>query len=203
MAYCTFFNCSADYLLGFTPIQTRDITTKQICKKTGLSEQAVSNLRGDNQHSVITDISQMSWSRILESNLFFTIPQNLITAENEAKEFFRHKAAIDAIQEITKDLDQSLPEYCIHTGKINPLRKAGDGHIAAYYGMLYKLSQDIINELDPLLEEKISNEKYYDKKYRKLLRQYGGSKYATQADSTSYDEQGFEFHEQFFLNPNE
>lgn len=202
-AYCRFFSCSADFLFGFDPIVTNDLTSRQICRHTGLSEQAVSNLRSDNQHSVITDISRLCWSRILESDLFFTIPQNLMTAENEAKEFFRHKAAIDAVQEITKDLDQSLPEYYIHTGKIKPLRKAGDGHRAAYYGMLYKLSQDIINELDPLLEEKISNEKYYEKKYRKLLRQFGGVKYVTQEDSASDDEQGFELHEHFFLNPNE
>ena len=202
MAYCTFFNCSADYLLGFTPIQTRDITTKQICKKTGLSEQAVSNLRGDNQHSAITDISHLSWSRILESSLFFTIPQDLMTAENEAKEFFRHKAAIDAIHEITKNLDHSSREYNLQIIKIKPLRKARDGHKAAYYGMLYKLSQDIINELDPLLEEKINNEKYYEKKYKKLLRQFGEAKYTTETDSES-DEHNFEFHEHFFLNPDE
>ena len=69
--------------------------------------------------------------------------------------------------------------------------------------MLYKLSQDIINELDPLLEEKINSKKYYEIMYRKLLRQFGGAKYTTETDSATDGEHGFEFHEHFFLNPNE
>ena len=38
----TFFNVSADWLLGLSETRSADIDVQKICKKTGLSEQSVS-----------------------------------------------------------------------------------------------------------------------------------------------------------------
>lgn len=40
-AYCDFFNCSADYLLGKTDVRSSDIEIRQICDRLGLTEEAV------------------------------------------------------------------------------------------------------------------------------------------------------------------
>ena len=43
-AICKFFNISADWLLGLSETQAVDIEMRDICKKTGLSENALYNL---------------------------------------------------------------------------------------------------------------------------------------------------------------
>lgn len=43
-AYCDYFGCSADYLFGRTDIKTGNIEIRQVCEKTGLSEDAVTML---------------------------------------------------------------------------------------------------------------------------------------------------------------
>ncbi len=40
-AYCNFFNCSTDYLLGKTDVRSSDIEIRQICNRLGLTEEAV------------------------------------------------------------------------------------------------------------------------------------------------------------------
>jgi len=44
-AYCKFFGCSADWLLGYTDIQSANMEVRQICEKAGLSESAVNTIR--------------------------------------------------------------------------------------------------------------------------------------------------------------
>lgn len=41
---CSFFNVSADYLLGISEIPSSDIETRDICEKTGLDDSALLNL---------------------------------------------------------------------------------------------------------------------------------------------------------------
>lgn len=40
-AYCDFFNCSTDYLLGKTDVRSSNIEIRQICDRLGLTEEAV------------------------------------------------------------------------------------------------------------------------------------------------------------------
>lgn len=44
-AIARFFSVSADYLLGISPIQTQDITTKEMCAQLGLSEWNIKSLK--------------------------------------------------------------------------------------------------------------------------------------------------------------
>ena len=55
---CTTFNCSADWLLGLSDIQSPDTDVKAICTKTGLSETAVRALTGP--FHVLVDAEQIS-----------------------------------------------------------------------------------------------------------------------------------------------
>lgn len=194
MAYCTFFNCSADYLLGFTPIQTRDITTKQICKKTGLSEQAVTNLCGGTEPDCITDLARQCWSYLLESELFYTLPEDFYSAEKEAKESIKHVAAIDAINEIISKTDPSSIKYYIHEAKIKPITKGIESHDFAYYGILNKLSQDTAKRLSRILQQKLKTQDYYQIIYNKALRQYGGPEYSHIPKDPKEDGMDFNMH---------
>lgn len=47
--YAKLYNVSADYLLGLSDAATTDITVQEICKKTGLSEDLIVFLQGDNE----------------------------------------------------------------------------------------------------------------------------------------------------------
>lgn len=40
VAYCKFFHCSSDYLLGFTDVMSDDYSIRRICEETGISEGA-------------------------------------------------------------------------------------------------------------------------------------------------------------------
>lgn len=48
------FKVSSDYLIGLTKNETNDITTKEICKKTGLSDKAISNIEKLHQYDIKT-----------------------------------------------------------------------------------------------------------------------------------------------------
>lgn len=43
-AYCDFFNCSTDYLLGATDVKSSDIEIRNICDRLGLTEEAVNSI---------------------------------------------------------------------------------------------------------------------------------------------------------------
>lgn len=72
-AYCEIFNVSADYLFGYTEIRSQDIAVREICKKTSLSENSVIRLINANKSKVGMDRVEI-WSKILDSDLFFQIP---------------------------------------------------------------------------------------------------------------------------------
>lgn len=91
MAYCKYFGCSADYLFGYTDVQTSDIDIKKVCKRSGLTEKAVTRLFAE---EVMTpdEFFEMAksyegsiglashdwigefWSTILESDLLVILP---------------------------------------------------------------------------------------------------------------------------------
>jgi len=50
--------------------------------------------------------------------------------------------------------------------------KKKEEHYAAYYGMLYKLSQNITETLDSLTEGQTKKECVYDRAYSNILKQY-------------------------------
>ena len=65
-AYCKFFDCSADYLFGYTDIRTPNVEMRKICEVTGLSEEAISRLMKDASDQESVYMCQ-AWAQILQS----------------------------------------------------------------------------------------------------------------------------------------
>ena len=169
VAYCTHFGCSADYLFGYTDVQSGDPDIRNACKVTGLSEQAITQLFTalDEETGEATFIHKC-WSRLLESELFHGMPFDWASAHHEAVECLKCKAAVEAISEVLKDEDPSSISYNLVAIKEKPIDKAGQGHYAAYYGMLYKLAQGITNSLDTLVEQQTNEDKVYEKELEQM-----------------------------------
>lgn len=173
VAYCEHFHCSADYLFGYTNIQTGNPDIRSACKVTGLSEQAITLLyealdKGTGDATYL----HKCWSRLLESNLFYCMPFDWASAHHEAEECLKCKAALEAISEVLKDEDPSSISYNLVAIKEKSIEKAGQGHYAAYYGMLYKLAQDITTSLDTLVEQQTNEDKVYEREVEQMKRQF-------------------------------
>ena len=70
LAYSKFFNCSADYLLGLTPIKSSDMEVRGICEKLCISETAVNRLlymTGSNRNSLLWGCRAEQYQRIISS----------------------------------------------------------------------------------------------------------------------------------------
>lgn len=138
LAYCQFFGCSADYLLGFTDIRTDNMDTRQICDKTKLSEEAVKRI-------IDSPWQTVWWSKLFETPLFIDLPAGWLHMLNELS--IRHIKLKDAkpekeiIDELKKAGNLSQDSLIRH-----PAFKAGvDAETAnsAYYGHLAKISAKI------------------------------------------------------------
>ena len=171
-AYCVRFKCSADYLFGFTPIESGDIEVRRICERTGLSEKAVLHLiQGIDGQADISHIN-LIWSRLLEDDLFFTLPSDWQAAYREACECIKSRAAGAAIVEALEEGELPSIEETLLFEKTKIASKKGAEHYAAYYGMLYKLSQDIANALDSLVEGQTKQENILERAHKNILMQY-------------------------------
>ncbi len=172
LAYCKYFNCSADYLFGYTDIQSPDVDIRKICERTGLSERAVNNLC--DQTETIGGQSEIHscWSSLIEGNGFLEIPFDWMTAYCEACEVLKCDAAVTAIETVLKDESPESTEYNLLVIKKKPIQKTRGAHYAAYYGMLHKISQDMTNLLDGLVEKKIAEEHVSEQALTDLTRQY-------------------------------
>jgi hypothetical protein len=95
-AYCDFFNCSADYLLGKTDVRSSDIEIRQICDRLGLTEEAVNaiiKMTGKNT-AIRTVLMMPEESRAILSKIltavkfrdFITNIKSLDEAYDETKE---------------------------------------------------------------------------------------------------------------------
>ena len=72
LAYSKFFGCSADYLLGLTPIKSSDMEVKGICEKLCISETAINKLlyiTGSNRNSLLWGYHAEQYQRIISSLL--------------------------------------------------------------------------------------------------------------------------------------
>ncbi len=173
VAYSEYFHCSADYLFGYTDIQSGNPSIKDACKVTGLSEQAITHLHEalDEETGDRTYLHKC-WSILLESDLFYGMPYDWASALHEAKECIKCKAAVEAISEVLKDEDPSSISYNFVAIKEKPIDKAGEGHYAAYYGMLYKLAQNITTALDTLVEQQTIEDQVYEKELEQMKWQF-------------------------------
>lgn len=173
VAYCSHFNCSADYLFGYTDVQSGDTDIRNACKVTGLSEQAILQLFTalDEETGEATFINKC-WSHLLESELFHGMPFDWDSAYHEAVEYLKCKAAVEAISEVLEDEDPSSFAYNTVAMKEKTINKAGQGHYAAYYGMLYKLAQNISTSLNLLVEQQTIEDKVFENELKQMKWQF-------------------------------
>lgn len=172
MAYCKYFNCSADYLYGYTDVRSPDVDIRKICERTGLSEQAVKHLCEEVEIQGGSSSVHQCWSRLMEGEGFLTIPFDWFAAYEEAREVYHCNAEIAAISTVLENEDPTTVEYNLIDIKKKPIDKVRQGHYAAYYGLLYKLSQDVTHELDSLAEQQIDENHIYEEALKDLIMQY-------------------------------
>lgn len=179
MAYSILFNCSLDFLYGKIDDPCPNVEILDISNKTGLSVDAVKNLvNSADATEGGPSFVHKSWSKLLEGDAFLGIPFDIMAARNEACEVLKCDAAVEAIESVLKDEDPKTVEYNLVDIKKKPILKKKEAHYAAYYGMLYKLSQDVTGILDALVEEQLSDEHYYDEALEDLTLQYRNEYYA-------------------------
>ena len=193
-AYCKHFGCSADYLFGFNKIKTNNPSVKKICNLTGLSEPAINKLMKECQEQEGISYIHECWSSLIESDLFTSIPIDWYSAYTEICEFLKCDAALQAIDEVIKNEDESSFEYSFVAIKGKPIQKARDGHYAAYYGMLYKLAQGISQKLDLLSKEEAEKEHVYERELKQMRSQFAAEMAVAKGKPVPKREDGEEFH---------
>ncbi len=194
LAYCKHFNCSADYLLGLTEIKTADPDIRKITELTGLTEEAILNLTKEKQEQENSSYIHKCWSKLLESALFLSLPNDCYATYKEAVECLKCKAAIATIPLVLKDEDPSSIPYNLIAIKEKPIKNAADGHYAAYYGMLYKLAQNITTVLDSLIEVQTQEEQILEREMKNCLYQFQFLINAAKEEPTPVKPDGDEFH---------
>lgn len=142
-AYCKYFGCSADFLFGFTDIRTPDVQIREICKITGLSEEAVNCLKNHKQVNSNGDGFSFAswWSELLNEDNFSAIPMswleyaNLIVKINDIDKY------IDAGKKASSEVElDSITKYFL--GDFNQKtwekikREKKNSALGAYYKML-------------------------------------------------------------------
>lgn len=172
VAYCAHFQCSADYLFGYTEIQSGNPDIRNACKLTGLTEKAIVNLsEARDEVTGKATLRHEYWSHLLEGDLFISLIGDILTARSAAEKYVICKAAEDAIPEALEGEDPSF-EYTMVEMRQKEARIKGQEYYAAYYGMLHKLSQDITDDMDKLIGRQMSDEKIYEKALTQLKYQF-------------------------------
>lgn len=106
-AYCNFFDCSADFLFGYTDIRTPNVEVRKICEITGLSEEAVNCLienkqdaNGDNTFSCTS-----WWSELLNGDSFYAIPMSWVKYANKIVEINDLDKHIEAAKRASDEIE--------------------------------------------------------------------------------------------------
>ena len=192
-AYCSALNCSADYLLGITDIKSPDMEIRRICEITGLSEQAVKNLRDSLNEIGTSLLFHDFWSELLGSESFYELASEWNTANSEYFGMFDCLAIMNAIGDVLKDEDPTSFHYIQISEYAKTASKEADHHSVSYTGTLYKISTMIMTMLSERLEQ--NNEEYYENRYeeeRKLYQKMVDK--LKQGSSPKNDDDDFKFH---------
>lgn len=153
IAYCKFFDCSADYLFGFTDIKSPSMDVRAICEKTGLAENSVNNLVAANKSSQ-KEMIIGSWSMILSSRLFESIPSEWLEAANHAINVGRLDAQIKAI---TWEMDKvSGPDKLDLQLDTQGYVEQARAESAAFSGLLFKISRNLADYIENDINYKLT-----------------------------------------------
>ncbi len=151
LAYSKFFGCSTDFILGLTPVMSSDIEVRRICELLGLSENVVIRLiRSAHEKE---DPASGLWSLLMGSDLFYTIPQDVVTMGNELIRMYQNEGEITALQ---WEWEHVGGKDRLAVGlDIQGQQEQMDSRKAAFYGMLSKMSRNITEFIEQDLQQKI------------------------------------------------
>ncbi len=158
IAYSSFFECSADYILGLTDIRSPDVEVKRICELLGLTENVVNSLikcQRDENYSTAA-----CWSVLMDSPLFHSLPEDIVTMGNEWYQMLRYEGELRSLKKSSEtangpdlmDLQLDMEGTQL---KINSSR-------AAFYGLLAKASRNYEEVIETFLLGKYESlEKFF------------------------------------------
>ena len=172
-AYCAHFQCSADYLFGYTEIQSGNPDIRNACKLTGLTEKAIVQLtKAREKVTGEATFRHKHWSRLLEGDLFISLPVDILAARSAEEKRVICKAAEDEIPKVLEGEDPSIIEFGMILSDQKKAIKKGKEYYAEYYGLLHKLSQNIVDEMVKFIEQQIIDEKVYENAVKMLRYWY-------------------------------
>lgn len=172
LAYCKFFECSADYLFGFTDIKSPDIDVREICDRTGLSEKSVLNLT-EQVDKEAKEYRTGVWSMILESPLYFKIPGEWLEAQKQAFIVAQNDVQLKTA---AWELEQvSGPDRLDIQNDMEGYEERSQSGKAAMAGLLFNISRNMAGFIEQqiIYKAELFREKYeaeYAEKIRKRYR---------------------------------
>ena len=109
-AYCKYFDCSADFLFGFTDIRTPDVQIRKICEITGLSEESVNCLQENKQVNNDDNVFSYTswWSELLNGDSFYAIPMSWLDYASRIVEILDIDKHIEAAEKASSEVELDL-----------------------------------------------------------------------------------------------
>ena len=190
LAYVRFFNCSADYLLGLTPIMSSDMQIRRICERTGLSEKSVINLIENAPAKGDKDVFSYTqwWSDLLSSDLFERLPRIWMILSANYHELYLLEAKIQAIGDAMKKMPDLDPVY---KGQVTAKEFTLRHWSPKIRGALEGSRHELLNELNSFLEEKAMNTakhgsvSMYEQTYNEELKEWKAIREQLKLDSST------------------
>lgn len=164
IAYSKFFNCSTDYILCQTNIRSCEQDVRNICDKTGLSEEAVLNLI--NAYEQTDHSEQPEWcSMMFESPFFESARTDWYSLINEMQKYAKRNGEIMAKEKYVGQDEANTLVVEFEKSKIKTLKKTTSLRNSAIYGILAKMSRDYSVEMERRATEKIKISMIEEKAY--------------------------------------
>ena len=180
-AYCKYFDCSADFLFGFTDIRTPDVQIRKICEITGLSEEAVNCLQENKQVNNDDNVFSYTswWSELLNGDSFYAIPMSWLDYASRIVEILDIDKHIEAAEKASSEVELDLISKLLldddnHKSLRIIRREKEDSILGAHHKMLSCIEHFLNQYADQWAEQQHPNygEMYYRSELnkRKILK---------------------------------
>lgn len=147
-AYSQLFDCSIDYLYGITEVRNQNLDIRQICEKTGLSEQAVINIVDNYDDDPKVFSMTLWWSKLLEDQAFYSIPMDWFIYSAKVLEGQDLQKKINAINLALKETKLDETTKTMQEMRRDTFEKLKPSIEDACYGAFGRMIRNIQNYLD-------------------------------------------------------
>ncbi len=188
VAYCALFECSADYLLGYSNVVSRDITVQSICESTGLSEKTVLKLMDPRIQLGLSEMLSYMFEDDTWPLMLSDYWRQLLSAAVNNSYSYGHLEAIDKVLEEHKGEESfTLTNIQIQRKSIEKLNSRNSDK---YDSKMYVLSNYIRRTFEDAFLRKINEVDWHQKAYDEAYK-----KYNMMAQLNEDTEKDFEFNE--------